>query len=640
MTANAPRDLARDRAQMIRALARLAELLGAHAAGTTVSVAPLELDDQSALARLCATFGLSPFERDVLTLAAAPELDGSFPALFAQASGDPARAFPTLSFALAALPNPAWSALLPDGPLRWWRLIEVDGGSLTGGVLRADEAIVHTLLGFGHTDRRLQPFVTELAVDDVLSDAQDQFARAIAERCLAQARPRLQLVSPDRALGRALADRIASALGRRGSLVRFQTLPANVNEIMDVVHLWERDLALRGGFAVLECEDGEEPQRERLLHALVERVGMPLLLLAPTRLPLADAGVAAFEARRPMREEQATRWAVRLGREELGRALSAQFDVGLSTIDATVAAVPADADAFAIADALRAQLRPRLDALAERLDTGVRWRDLVLPTDRRRVLRAIVDHVRHRDRVFREWGYGADDESGRGLTVLFSGPSGTGKSLAARVLANVLRLDLYRVDLASVFSKYIGETEKNLRRLFDAAEGGGIMLLFDEADALFGKRSEVKDSHDRHANVEVSYLLQRLERFNGVAVLTTNLREAFDAAFLRRFQIVLEFPFPDAALRERIWRHAFPRRAPIDQLDYPLLAKLPIPGGNIHNIVLNAGVSAAARNRAIGMEDVAVAVRAEYAKLDRVAHDPALMRWLEGVPTRSTRVSA
>jgi SpoVK/Ycf46/Vps4 family AAA+-type ATPase len=243
--------------------------------------------------------------------------------------------------------------------------------------------------------------------------------------------------------------------------------------------------------------------------------------------------------------------------------------------------------------------------------------------------------VRYRDLVYHRWGF-ADSVSGEsGLTVLFSGASGTGKSLAARVLANELRLDLYRVDLSAVFSKYIGETEKNLRQIFDAAESGGVVLLFDEAEALFGKRSEVSDSHDRYANVEVSYLLRRLERFNGVAILTTNMREAFDAAFMRRFRFVVEFPFPDAVLRQRIWRRTFPAATPTDGLDFALLSKLAIPGGNIRNIALNATVRAAARAAAaVGMEDVAAAVRVEYAKLDCSMHDPDLTRWLEAVPQR------
>ena len=175
--------------------------------------------------------------------------------------------------------------------------------------------------------------------------------------------------------------------------------------------------------------------------------------------------------------------------------------------------------------------------------------------------------MRHRAKVYDEWGFAEQSNRGLGLSALFSGPSGTGKTLAAEILANELRLDLFRIDLSAVVSKYIGETEKNLRRVFDAAEEGGAVLLFDEADALFGKRSEVKDSHDRYANVEVSYLLQRMEAYRGLAILTTNMKEALDPAFLRRLRFVVQFPFPDQAHRAEIWRRIFPAKTPTDELD-------------------------------------------------------------------------
>jgi SpoVK/Ycf46/Vps4 family AAA+-type ATPase len=203
------------------------------------------------------------------------------------------------------------------------------------------------------------------------------------------------------------------------------------------------------------------------------------------------------------------------------------------------------------------------------------------------------------------------------VSALFAGASGTGKTLAAEVLAAQLRLDLYRIDLSQVVSKYIGETEKNLRRVFDAAEGGGAVLLFDEADALFGKRSEVKDSHDRYANIEVSYLLQRMEAYRGLAILTTNMKEALDPAFLRRIRFVLHFPFPDAALRAEIWRRIFPPQAPTEGLEIPHLARLNVAGGNIRNIALGAAFLAAAEDRPVRMEHLLQAARSEYAKLEK-----------------------
>jgi SpoVK/Ycf46/Vps4 family AAA+-type ATPase len=243
-------------------------------------------------------------------------------------------------------------------------------------------------------------------------------------------------------------------------------------------------------------------------------------------------------------------------------------------------------------------------------------------------LRQLAAHLRQRVRVYRDWGFGDRASRGLGVSALFSGESGTGKTLAAEVLASALDLDLYRIDLSSVVSKYIGETEKNLRRVFDAAEDSGAILLFDEADALFGKRSEVKDSHDRYANIEISYLLQRMEAYRGLAVLTTNLKNALDRAFQRRLRYVVHFPFPDSALRETIWRRVFPPQAPVGDLDFRKLAKLSPPGGNIRNIALNAAFLAAETTQPIEMTHLLAAARSESMKLERPLADTETRGWV------------
>ena len=201
--------------------------------------------------------------------------------------------------------------------------------------------------------------------------------------------------------------------------------------------------------------------------------------------------------------------------------------------------------------------------------------------------------------------------------------------MAAEVLAGELSLDLYRIDLSSVVSKYIGETEKNLRRVFDAADTGGAILLFDEADALFGKRSDVKDSHDRYANIEVSYLLQRMEAYRGLAILTTNMRSALDAAFLRRLRFIVQFPFPDAIQRAQIWRQVFPKNAPTCGLNPDRLAQLNVAGGNIRNMALTAAFIAADRNEPVGMSHVLLAARSEYAKLEKPLTESEIAEWTE-----------
>ena len=324
----------------------------------------------------------------------------------------------------------------------------------------------------------------------------------------------------------------------------------------------------------------------------------------------------------------------------LDRALQ-QFHVEPAVLDQVVASIAPDtlgtADTAvpdgtaskisaldtAIWSALREAARGGLDALAQRIDSRARIDDLVLPAPLSAQLREVAGQLRQRHRVHEDWGFAAQGPRGLGIAALFAGDSGTGKTFAAEAIANEAGLDLYRIDLASTVSKYIGETEKNLARLFDAAERSGAVLLFDEADALFGKRSEVKDSHDRYANIEVAYLLQRVESYRGLAILTTNMKSALDRAFLRRIRFVVQFPFPDEAAREQLWRRQFPPQAPLGQVDFAALAKLQLAGGHIRGVALNAAFLAAARGEAIGQTVLLAAARAEFAKLERNFNLPA-----------------
>jgi SpoVK/Ycf46/Vps4 family AAA+-type ATPase len=278
-------------------------------------------------------------------------------------------------------------------------------------------------------------------------------------------------------------------------------------------------------------------------------------------------------------------------------------------------------------EACRIQIRLDLDDLAQRIDPVSKWDDLVLPNPQKLLLKEIEVHVRQRTKVYDKWGFRTKGARGLGISALFVGGSGTGKTMAAEVLANALRLDLYRIDLSSVVSKYIGETEKNLRKVFDAAEAGGTILLFDEADALFGKRSEVKDSHDRYANIEVSYLLQRMEAYRGLVILTTNLKRSLDSAFMRRIRFVVEFPFPDAELRAEIWQRIFPLETPTDELAIDKLARLNIAGGNIRNIALNAAFRAADEGQPVHMTHLLSSARSEYAKLEKPLTENEIKGW-------------
>ncbi|HJQ35781.1 MAG TPA: ATP-binding protein, partial [Thermoanaerobaculia bacterium] len=280
----------------------------------------------------------------------------------------------------------------------------------------------------------------------------------------------------------------------------------------------------------------------------------------------------------------------------------------------------------------------KLHELAQRIEPRYDWADLVLPDGVVRHLRDVAAQVAHRARVYEDFGFGAKLSRGRGISALFAGPSGTGKTMAAEVIARDLSrrlaaseqaFDLYRIDLSAVIDKYVGETEKRLRCVFDAAERSGAILFFDEADALFGKRSDVKDSHDRYANIEIDYLLQRMEDYRGLAILATNRKSALDRAFLRRLRFLIDFPFPDVEQRRRIWRGVFPKNLPAVALDFEFLARLDLSGGNIRNVALNAAFLAAQEGVALGMRHLVNAASREMAKIDKIVGPAEFGRYQE-----------
>jgi SpoVK/Ycf46/Vps4 family AAA+-type ATPase len=338
---------------------------------------------------------------------------------------------------------------------------------------------------------------------------------------------------------------------------------------------------------------------------------------------------------KPTPAEQSDAWREALGAEadDLPARLTGQFNLNLPTIQqiaqTTVNQPGPDGELSArLWDACLARTRPRLDVLAQRIEAKATWDDIVLPESEMRQLRQIADQVEQRSRVYDAWGFRKKMNRGLGISALFAGESGTGKTMAAEVIAIDLQLHLYRIDLSAVVSKYIGETEKNLRRLFDAAEDGGAILFFDEADALFGKRSQVKDSHDRYANIEINYLLQRMEAYRGLAVLATNMKSALDHAFLRRLRFIVNLPFPSREDRARIWQQVFPPQTPVNGLDYDHLSRLNLTGGGIHNIALGAAFMAAKTGERVNMLLVFEAAREEFRKMGQPVNE-ALFRWEE-----------
>jgi SpoVK/Ycf46/Vps4 family AAA+-type ATPase len=302
-------------------------------------------------------------------------------------------------------------------------------------------------------------------------------------------------------------------------------------------------------------------------------------------------------------------------------------------IEAEIAPLPSPAptlhDLFAAARSLSSR---DLTALAHRIEPNYTWVDIVLPEDTLAQLREVCQRVAHHQRVLGEWGFGKKISLGKGVNALFAGPSGTGKTMAAEIIANELRLDVYKIDLSAVVSKYIGETEKNVERIFTAAENANAILFFDEADALFGKRSEVRDSHDRYANVEISYLLQKMEEYEGIAILATNLRQNLDESFVQRLTFTVHFPAPDEASRRRIWAKIWPVETPRDaDLDLDFLARqFKLSGGNIKNIALAAAYLAAEDDSTVTMAHIVRATRRKYQKLGKPLTETELRPFASG----------
>jgi hypothetical protein len=602
----------------------------------TLAAARAALPAPAAIDVLTTTFGLTAFERDTLLLCASAELHGAITRPPAAAT-DPARPEAiTFGLALDRLEAAHWSALTPMRPLRLLRLVEIhDERMLTTSRLNIDERVLHYLAGINYLDPRLRSLVRTVETTALLGDRQasvvDEIEAALRRRNGAAAV--IQLVGDDTASQLEVARRVAERGGLKLHLLLAAEIPASVHESEALSVLWVRDSMLLGSALCVQVDDASPTVAQRFAR----QVG-GLTFLCTQRASARDASALHFQVDRPARCEQKHLWNQALG-ETAARlngsldAVASQFRLGTDAIAHAADSIRANpASGAQLERALwiecRESVRERLSDLAQRIEPAATWRDLVLPGAQLATLRLVVAHVRQRNKVHDEWGFAAKSARGLGISVLFSGESGTGKTLAAEVLANELQLDLFRIDLASMVSKYIGETEKNLRRVFDAAEDSGAILLFDEADALFGKRSEVKDSHDRYANLEVSYLLQRMECYEGLAILTTNLKNALDAAFLRRLRFVVQFPFPDRELRERIWRSVFPHGAPLENMDFARLAQLNVAGGNIRNIAFNAAFLAAEERTPIGMAQLLQAALGEAAKRDRPYSDAETRGWI------------
>ena len=532
----------------------------------------------SALDRIAEAFGLSRFEEELLLLVAAADLDGALL---------PSSARPTLHwvarllFGADRLPPEAWAALHPHAPLRRHHLLLLEGPLSLATPLAVPPSLFLALAG---APARL-PQLPVLALPPRL----EALARELP--------PRLLLVGPNDSGRRAIAAQILERAG-----LAAHEAPTGADPV-DAV----RDARLAGGAPVLALAG--TPASDTLLpHGLPEG---PLILLATA--PPATALPLPLHRLPPLSPpERAFLW--RTLAPAMPADEAAAHGQRLPLGPAGIAAAKKDGTAAALAPAHAA-----LETLATRRSPHRTLSDMVLDKETCDALDWLLAAASASPALLESWGPDAPPAA-RGCAALFAGASGTGKTMAAEALASALGLDLFTVDLARVVSKYIGETERNLKTIFDAAEAGGALLFFDEADALFGKRSEVKDAHDRYANQEVAYLLHRMEQHAGVAILATNLRTHIDPAFLRRLRFVIDFALPDVAQRALLWDRAIPPALSCSGIDRQRLARLELSGGNIMTIAANAAARALADGVPLGMAHLLAAARLEYRKLDR---DPA-----------------
>ncbi|MEO1390730.1 MAG: AAA family ATPase [Cyanobacteria bacterium J06634_6] len=600
-------------------------------------------------------FNLSEFEQGILLMCVAVELDPSFEQHYAQLQSAPPRPYPTLSLALKCFTSPNWNALTPAAPLRYWQLIEpVGDDSLITQRLRLDERILHYLMGITYLDPRIETFVTAVNTPTALPLSYQHLAKDIVQRWQTGGRSTtsstINLHGGTSSSRETIVATACQQMGCRPYVLDVNTLPSEAAERAAFQRRWEREAALNNSMLLIDTEvigesgssDRPAPSSENrtlptFFNAFLKRQQGRIILSSQDPIQLPSYRIHRIEVRSVAPNEQVTLWRQSLGplaepiNHKLGAVVS-QFALDPSGIVQVTERAKQEHSTELSGDRLwqlcRQQARLTLDDLAQRLEPVATWDDLVLPPPQKQTLAAIVASVRQRSQVHDDWGFSTKSHRGLGISALFAGSSGTGKTMSAEVLAQALKLDLYRIDLSAVVSKYIGETEKNLRRIFDAAEQGGVILLFDEADALFGKRSDVKDSHDRHANIEVSYLLQRMETYRGLAILTTNFKHALDSAFLRRIRFVVSFPFPDMSQREAMWQRIFPEQTPTEQLDASKLARLAVPGGNIYSIAMNAAFLASAEATPVRMQHLLSAAQSEYAKLDKKLAESEVRGWV------------
>lgn len=614
------------------------------------------------LIHLARCFHLSEFEQQALVICLAPQIDARYEKLYAYLQNDLTKKLPSIDLILDLLYQDPEDRLRyltyfhPSLPLRHFHLVESveneSGTSAAQRSLRANWRIIHYVLGNQAVDERLIGDLRffppldwqKVVIPEALKNRLQVLFQLAVENPSGQ-RPIIYLHGRSGVGKKTLARALCGDVELMMLVVNLQRLVASPETLQAKVRLVLREGLLQPAAIFFDHVERLETLKDEyasLFDDLIQEIAdMGWITFLGSENPLPSAllelsAICPVEIPRPGHEAQNALWKVHLDGELLQSEmpsfdrLTASFDltggqIALAVRRARQSALARDPEQGEVnlADLMansRIESQPRLTALARKIEPQYCWRDLVLPDEQMQQLCELSNQVKHRSAVMVDWGFANKLSLGRGLNALFAGPSGTGKTMAAEVIANDLGLDLYKIDLSAVVSKYIGETEKNLSRVFTEAEHSNAILFFDEADALFGKRSEVKDAHDRYANIEIAYLLQKMEEYEGITILATNLRKNIDEAFTRRIRFIIEFPLPEEEYRRRIWQGIWPQGTPLaPEVDLGFMSRqFKFAGGNIRNIALTAAFYAADNGKAVGMKHLILATKREYQKMAKL----------------------
>ncbi len=607
--------------------------------------------EDSPLADMGYIFGLSDLDLAIVLLCFAVEIDQRYERLYAYLQDDVTQRRPTVNLIMNLLGSTVrerfqvWERLGPEMPLRQFKLLDClpdptrPHSTFITHQVKLDRRTVTFLLGNDEIDERIQHAVRLLPAP-ATPQRPSPVAEALAPYADSHQPPLMLLYGEDDAAKAADVSAFCASLNLPVIRVDLHKLAHADAPLETAWGITLREALFHGAALLLDqwsavLDERSRPNERiwrdivglnRLVFISAAQPWEPLDELRQRRLLRLSYTLPSYSARIQLWQQSLHDLGIHLPAADIA-AVSNKFRL---TTDQIARAVQAAADwaatkgrALQVDDLIQgaqAHASLRLDQLAQHIQPRYTWHDLILPPEQTQQIRELIDRVSYAATVHTEWGFGAKGAPIRRVSALFAGESGTGKTLAAEVIAHELGLVMYKIDLSSVVSKYIGETEKNLKTIFDEARAGNAILFFDEADALFGKRSEVKDAHDRYANIEVAYLLQQIENYDGVAIMATNLRQNLDDAFTRRLDFVIDFPFPDAEYRQQIWKIHFPSRAPISpDVDIMEIAeRYRLAGGNIRNAALAAAFLAASENSSITMQHIKRAIRREHQKMGRL----------------------